>query len=251
MDRLKQSRSRRIFRWPGAARSLVRGYLASEAGIEESGQGPRTQTKSLVNRLVEVSGNPRGACWRFARQAGLATKQTHRPWTKAEQQRLLDLIAVHPLHEVTLLLRRSSASVRSMLHRLGVTARMGQDWFTKSTLSEALHVRADEVKKWIDRGWLKCRIVQMGPLNLNQEVIDAEDFCEFCKRHRAAIIGRRLNSDRLSFVQTFVFPPSHMELLPVREAKKEQAAYAALLKKEAESASGEGEPHRAERQSAS
>jgi hypothetical protein len=41
--------------------------------------------------------------------------------------------------------------------------------------------------------------------------------------HRTKIIGRRLNSDRLSFVQTVVFPPSHMELLPVREAKKEQA----------------------------
>jgi len=43
----------------------------------------------------------------------------------------------------------------------------------------------------------------------------------------------RLNGDRLSFVQTFVFPPSHMELLPVREAKKEQAAYDQQRKKEA------------------
>jgi len=30
-----------------------------------------------------------------------------------------------------------------------------------------------------------------------------------------------------------VFPPSHMELLPVREAKKEQAEYEAQMKKEA------------------
>jgi hypothetical protein len=43
-----------------------------------------------------------------------------------------------------------------------------------------------------------------------------------------------LNTDRLSFVQTFVFPPSHMELLPVREAKKEQAAYDEQRKKESE-----------------
>jgi hypothetical protein len=28
--------------------------------------------------------------------------------------------------------------------------------------------------------------------------------------------------DRLSFVQTFVFQPNHMEQLPVREANKEQ-----------------------------
>jgi hypothetical protein len=41
-----------------------------------------------------------------------------------------------------------------------------------------------------------------------------------------------LNGDRLSFVQTFVFPPSHTELLPVRGAKKEQAAYDEQMKKE-------------------
>jgi hypothetical protein len=62
---------------------------------------------------------------------------------------------------------------------------------------------------------------------------DAADFCEFCKHHPVEIVGRRLNSDRLSFVQTFVFPRSHMELLPVREAKKEQAEYEAQMKKEA------------------
>lgn len=46
-------------------------------------------------------------------------------------------------------------------------------------------------------------------------------------------MGHRLSADRLSFVQTFVFRPSHMELLPVREAKKKQAAYDKQTKKEA------------------
>jgi hypothetical protein len=148
-----------------------------------------------------------------------------------EQQKLLDQIASYSLQEITRLLRRSPTSVRSMLHRLGATARMGQDWFTKYTLAEALHIRADEVQKWIDRGWLKSRVV--GTNGFKREIIDAEDFCQFCKQHRAQIVGRRLNSDRLTFVQTFVFPPSHMELLPVREAKKEQAAYEAQMRKDA------------------
>jgi hypothetical protein len=108
----------------------------------------------------------------------------------------------------------------------------GQDWFTKYALAEALHIRAQEVQKWIDRGQLKCRIVETG--RLKKEIIDAADFCDFCKHHRAEIVGRRLNSDRLSFVQMFVFPPGHMELLPVREAKKEQAEYESQMKKEAE-----------------
>ena len=90
--------------------------------------------------------------------------------------------------------------------------------------------RAEEVQRWIDQGLLRCRIVDTN--GLQKTIIDAEDFCDFCKRHRREIVGRRLNPDRLSFVQTFVFPPSHMELLPVREAKKEQVAYEEQMKKE-------------------
>jgi hypothetical protein len=69
---------------------------------------------------------------------------------------------------------------------------------------------------------------------LQRQIIDAEDFCNFRKRHGREIVGHRLNADRLSFVQTFVFPRSHMELLPVREPKKEQAAYQEQMKKKAD-----------------
>jgi hypothetical protein len=119
-----------------------------------------------------------------------------------------------------------------MLHRLGASARMGEDWFTKHALAEALHVRAGEVQKWIDRGWLKCRIV--GTNGLRRELIEAEDFCDFCKQHPREVVGNRLSAERLNFVQTFVFPRSHADLLPVRNAKKEQAAYDEQLQKEAE-----------------
>jgi hypothetical protein len=110
-----------------------------------------------------------------------------------------------------------------MLHRLGASARMGQDWFTKHTLAEALHVRAEEVQRWTTLGWLKCRVVQVG--KLQREIIEADDFAEFCKAHSREVVGRRLNIDRLNFVKDFVFPSSHAELLAVRESKKERAAY--------------------------
>src|ERR1700704_3690364 len=106
--------TRCAFRWPGEAREIVRVYLAE---IHER-QSVQSDLKALITRLVQVSGNPRDACWRFARQAGITSKQAYRPWTRKEQQKLLDLIAIHPVHEVTRLLRRSSASVRSMLQRL-------------------------------------------------------------------------------------------------------------------------------------
>ena len=118
-----------------------------------------------------------------------------------------------------------------MLHRLGANARMGQDWFTKHALAEALHIRADDVQRWIDRGWLKSRVV--GSDGVTRQLIDADDFCEFCKQHAKEVIGNRLNIGRLDFLQNFVFPPSHAELLPVRSAKKEQEAYEEQVKKEA------------------
>ena len=242
MGELNQPASRRTFRWPGAAREMVRTYLSTApcglSGKDE--HGAQIGLKALITRIAAVSGNPRGACWRFVRQSGVTSKRSYRQWTKTEQQRLLDLVASHSLREVTVLLRRSPTSVRAMLHRLGASARMGQDWFTKHTLAEALHVRAEEVQKWIDRGLLRSRIVQTS--GLQRQIIDAEDFCNFCKRHCREIVGRRLNTDRLSFVQTFVFPPSHMELLSVREAKKEQAEYEEQMRRENSSAAQEFEP---------
>jgi hypothetical protein len=229
MEELSREVRRRTFRWPGA-REIVQAYLRSERSNASAGT-ERVGLKELITKIAAVTGNPRTACWRFARQSGVRSKRSYREWTRPEQQKLLDLIASHTLDEVTLLLRRSPTSVRSMLHRLGASARMGEDWFTKHALAEALHVRTEEVQKWIDRGWLKCRIV--GSDGLRRELIDAEHFCEFCKQHHREIVGNRLNAERLNFVQTFVFPRSHADLLPVRNAKKEQAAYQEQLRNKA------------------
>lgn len=229
MEEPIQKLRRRTFLWPAAARELVRTHLNSR-GSRETDRNSHFALQALITQIALVSGYPRGACWRFVRQSGIKGKRGYRPWTKPEQQKLLDLIASHSLEEVTVLMRRSPASVRSMLHRLGASARMGQDWFTKHTLAEALHIRTDEVQKWIDRGWLKYRVV--GSNGLKRQFIDADDFCEFCKQHRKEVVGNRLNVDRLNFIQTFVFPPSHAELLPVRDAKKERAAYEEQMQRE-------------------
>ena len=177
----------------------------------------------LIKKIAEVSGNPRDACRRFARQAGVVGGRPYRAWPERTQQRLLDLVAIQPLPEVAIAMRRSLSSIRSMLHRLGASASMGKDWFTKYTLAEALHIRHDEVQKWIDRGWLKSRVIRTG--TLERYIIEADDFSAFCKAHSREVVGRRLNLDRLNFVKDFVFAPSHSELLPVRESKKERAAY--------------------------
>jgi hypothetical protein len=40
------------------------------------------------------------------------------------------------------------------------------------------------------------------------------------KEHGRAVVGRRLTYDALWFVQNYVFPPSHAELLSVRGTYK-------------------------------
>lgn len=217
--------ARREFRWSKAARDLVRSNI-NAAGTEVS---------ALVTHLAEESGNPRWACRRFVRSMGVRSRRPYRAWTEQEQQRLLKLIDLHPVNEIAKVMRRSQSSVWHMLQRLGANAKMGKDSFTKYTLAVALHVRPEKVQEWVARGWLRAREVETA--RGQRMVIEAEDFCEFCREHTKDVVGNRLTAERVDFVYRFVFPPSHAELLPVRESKKERIAYEALVNED-----GEGQP---------
>jgi hypothetical protein len=107
---------------------------------------------------------------------------------------------------------------------------MGKDSFTKYTLAVALHVRPETVEGWINRGWLNAKTTEAG--RGKRVVIQAVDFCEFCKLHTKDVVGNRLTKERLDFVYHFAFPPSHAELLPVRDSKRERGAYEAQLTRE-------------------
>lgn len=206
---------RRVFLWSKQAKELVREYQERTTRSQQHNESDRCR---LVTKLAEISGYPRDACLRFLHgflhELGVHQKRAYREWTKPEQQRLLDLISSMPVEEAAKILRRPATSVRSMLHRLGVGGKTGREWFTKFSLSRALHTRPEEIQKWIDRGWLKSQSLTAAGAKAN--IIHADDFCEFVKEHGRAAVSRRLTYDALWFVQNYVFPPSHAELLEVR-----------------------------------
>jgi hypothetical protein len=218
MDEQHDRRKRRVFDWPEQVMPLVRNYLGSEKKGRVHG---KNAFATLATRLTELTGNPRDACLRFLHQQGIAEKRAWRPWTKPEQQRLFDLIETCPVQEISSIMQRSPSSIRSMLHRLGESAQRGRDWFTVYSLAEALHIRSDEVQRWIDHGWLKCRVLETA--GVKKRIIDPHDFSEFVKRYGPSVVGRRLDVDGLWFVKNFVFPPKHAHLLPLRKSKNIRA----------------------------
>jgi hypothetical protein len=214
---------RRRFHWSVEARQFVTDHRPQIEKARDHRGGDREQ---ILLKFVQISGNPRGACLRFLRRLGLAEKRSYQEWTRHEQQRLIELIDNVPVEEAARILRRPPASVRSMLHRLGLGVRQSREWFTVSLLAQALHIRRDEVRKWIDRGWLRCRVVQAQSVKV--QIIDADDFCSFVKNYGREVIGNRLSYEGLAFVRDYVFPRSHADLLSVRgpynKAPSEQAA---------------------------
>jgi hypothetical protein len=201
-----------MFRWPEEAKVLIASYLKSN-----NSYGRKRAVTGLATSLIALTGYPRDACLRFIHRQGVTQKRAWRPWTKPEQQRLLNLMETCPVDEAAKIMQRSPRAIRSMLHRLGETSQRGRDWFTPYSLAEALHVRVEEVQRWIANGWLKCRTVET--TGLKKRIIEADDFSDFVKQHGPAVVGRRLSADGLWFVQNFVFPPKHAHLLPLRKSK--------------------------------
>ena len=202
---------RRTFHWPDEAKQLVADHGRR---IEKSGNYRGSDKEQILSKLVQISGNPRGACLRFVRRLGASEKRSYREWTTREQQRLIELIDDVPVEEAARVLRRPPASVRSMLHRLGLGVRQSREWFTVSLLAQALHISRDEVRKWVDRGWLRCRVVRAQSVKV--QIIDADEFCSFVKNYGREVIGNRLSYEGLAFVRDYVFPRSHADLLSVR-----------------------------------
>ena len=212
MDDSIGRKKRSTFKWSSAARNLV------AANVNARG----LQLRQLITQLVETSGHPRTACRRFARRMGVKSQGRHRRWLEADQQRLLELLDKYSVAEAAQRMRCSPAAVYALLRRLKLSPSFRRDRFSVRSLADLLHTRKEEVDSWVQKGWLKASIVEVG--RVRRTLIKPEDFCQFCKDYRETVVGNRLNVERLEFVYRYVFPPDHNQLLSVRQSKKERAA---------------------------
>src|SRR5260370_6479533 len=93
---------RRLFQWPKEAFGLV--AVHRSAG--------NSQLRDLIVQLVQISGNPRAACWRFVRRHGIRVKlkPSLRRWTESEERHLLELAKQPSLAEMANVLHRSKVA---------------------------------------------------------------------------------------------------------------------------------------------
>ena len=103
-----------------------------------------------------------------------------------------------------------------MLSQMGLSVRVGRDWFTVAMLSRVFRVQTRTIQSWIDRGISATD--QIGNQKENPcLIITSEDVCQFCKDHMDEILKDKVDPDQLDFIRQFVFPSRH---LTVRETKE-------------------------------
>jgi hypothetical protein len=189
--------------------------------------------EQLVVRLQRHSGRPKQECWRFVIQHGLKTGVDHRRWTEEEIEYVREALVKLTIEEIAKKLKRTPSAVRSMLVRnhLGVRE-IRCDRFSLESLAHALRVRTDEVREWIDQGWLQATISTEG--KRRTYVIMPEALAAMYKSHLPKILERGARSQTLfeAYLQ-YCYSPKHTvgeQLLDVRRDKRERATFAALNK---------------------
>ena len=113
--------------------------------------------------------------------------------------------------------RRSKSSIWHMLYRLGGNT-VDKDSFTKYTLAVALHVDRQRIEGWIARGWLKAREVQCG--KMKRVIIQAEDFCDFCRKPTGDVVGNRLSKESWILCAISHFLPATLNCFLLAKARR-------------------------------
>ena len=140
--------------------------------------GPTGKSAAINKVLQLVPEWTRGDCWRRLRQlrrlpefatasaAGVAAAESTgpeprhrgaaRPWTTADDDRLLNWAGYEPVKKIALRLRRSEHAVRFRMAALGMSAKVADGWSLRS-LRKLLRVSPKKIRFLIGTGRLRVR----------------------------------------------------------------------------------------------
>lgn len=154
------------------------------AGIK---QGP-AKKRDAINRILELAPEwSRGDCWQRIRslrktpellppeERPRKTRESHeaitvrrpasRPWTPADDDRLLNWAGYEPVKKIAQRLGRSPRAVRFRLGALGISARVTDGWSLRA-LRKMLHVSPARLRYLIGNGMLRVRDPRISPSSL-------------------------------------------------------------------------------------
>jgi hypothetical protein len=188
--------------------------------------------EQLVRRLQRHTGHTKEACWRFIIRHGLKGSTEHRRWTPEEIDEAREELAKHSVEEVAKKLKRTPKALRCALQRNDLRVReIRCDCFSVEMLASLLHVRKDEVLRWIKEGWLPATTTNRGSRQTYSITPDA--FAHLYKKHLHDLLATRRLSN-LSLFEAFYqycYLPKHTvgeQLLDVRRDKREREAFKTL-----------------------
>jgi hypothetical protein len=151
-----------------------------------------------------------------------------RSWTEEEIDQVRELLVANSFEEVARKVGRSPSSVKHLCSRVGIRSReLRCDLFSVTGLAAATHVRKTEIAVWIEQGWLEAlRDDETRPSSYK---ISPEALQRCLREHLSDLQKRNIRSANiLAVFQQYCYVPKHTvgeQLLRVREAKREEAAY--------------------------
>ena len=185
---------------PGRKRNKAGDRLAAIdqlliAGIKH---GP-AKKREAINRILELVPEwRRGDCWqrirhlrkapelappeehqplkaKKSREAVAGRRPASRPWTPADDDRLLNWAGYEPVKKIAQRLGRSARAVRFRLGALGISARVTDGWSLRA-LRKMLHVSPARLRYLIGNGMLRVRDPRVSTSSL----------AVFCDQNRAS-----------------------------------------------------------------
>jgi hypothetical protein len=181
----------------------------------------------LIQKLQQASGRSRRDCVILIHRC-VQQKPLRRSWTEEEVDQVRELLVANSIEVVARKVGRSNSSVKHLCSRRGIRIKaLRCDLFSINSLAAAMHVRKSEIAFWIDQGWLES--AKEGQARTVSYMISPEALQRCLREHLQDLQKRNIRSSTiLAVFNQFCYVPKHTvgeQLLQVREAKREQAAY--------------------------